>query len=115
MFEPLDLIKKTILELKSNFLSHQLKKSGKSNEDWTKDEDIILFKFVSINGLDKWEKCANIFINKTPEKCKERYFLLHNFKLTLCKHCQIKLKQKIKKKIMLKYYELKLKKSIDSS
>ena len=60
--------------------------------------------FVRFNGIDKWERCAALFKNKTGAMCKERYLSFLKKKIILCKSCKDKLKEHIKRKIMKKYY-----------
>ena len=85
----------TIQSLKENLLCSSI---------WTPDEDKVLFSFVRFNGIDKWERCAALFKNKTGAMCKERYLSLLKKKIILCKSCKDKLKVHIKRKIMKKYY-----------
>ena len=82
-----------------------LKENLLCNYNWSPEEDKLLFSFVKLNGINKWEQCALLFKNKNHIMCKERYYTFIRNKITLCNNCKDKIKEKIKRKIMQKYYQ----------
>ena len=97
----------SIQTLKQNLLCHK-----PTTSTWLNDEDKLLFTFVRTNGIDKWDKCSLLFNNKTPSMCKERYYTLAKRKILLCKKCQNIIKERIKKKMLQKYYQLQYRDNI---
>ena len=41
---------------------------------WTKEEDEMLIKLISINGPHRWKNIARIFQTKTAKQCRDHYF-----------------------------------------
>ncbi|EGR28475.1 myb-like DNA-binding domain protein [Ichthyophthirius multifiliis] len=41
---------------------------------WEKEEDEKIFKWVKINGPQKWQQCSDTIPGRNSKQCRERWF-----------------------------------------